>query len=106
MNRNKTRTPYIKKRIVGDYEDFDDFYETNKKDIYLNTIKVFEGFKNNKKRVLSLYYFGLVNYLSWEAEFIINRKDKNMLIDFIIPYFENIEEYELCSEILKLYNEI
>lgn len=99
----KTRTPYKKMYIKGKYEDFSDFYDVNKKSIYENILEVFYGFKDNKKRVLTLYIQAIIQGLEWDTEFKFNRTDTIILTRDVLPYFEGIEDYEKCSEIKKLY---
>ncbi len=100
---SKTRTPYKTMYIKGKYEDFTDFYDTNKKSIYENIIDVFKGFENNKKRVLSLYVQAIISGLEWDTEFKFSRTDTIVLTRDILPFFESIEDYEKCSEIKSLF---
>ena len=103
---SKTRTPYKTMYIKGKYEDFNDFYDINKRPIYENIIEVFYGFKGNKKRVLSLYIQAIIQGLEWDTEFKFNRTDTIVLTRDVLPYFEGIEEYEKCIEIKNLYEEL
>jgi hypothetical protein len=99
----KTRTPYKKMYIKGKYEDFTDFYDINKKSIYENIIEVFYGFKDNKKKILTLYIQAIIKGLEWDTEFKFNRTDPVVLTRDVLPDFEGGEDYEKCIEIKKLY---
>ena len=41
--------------------------------------------------------------MDWKTEFQLFKKEPEILIDHVMPYFENVEDYEKCSEILILY---
>lgn len=103
---SKTRTPYKTMYIKGKYQDFTDFYDENKKSIYENIIEVFKGFQNNKKRVLSLYVQAIIRGLEWDTEFKFNRTDTIVLTRDVLPFFESIEDYEKCSEIKNLFDDL
>ena len=93
----KTRTPYKKMYIKGKYEDFTDFYDINKKSIYENILEVFYGFKDNKKRVLTLYIQAIIQGLEWDTEFKFNRTDTIVLTRDVLPYFESIQQLTCLS---------
>lgn len=98
-------TEFYKELIIqGKYEEFKDFYDYNKELIYKSIIDVFKGFKNSNKRVLKLYVSAKIKDLEWDTEFKFNRKETIILKRDLMPYFENIEDYETCSEIISLYN--
>jgi hypothetical protein len=103
---NKTRTPYKTMYIKGKYQDFTDFYDTNKKSIYENIVEVFKGFQGNKKRVLSLYIQAIIQGMEWDTEFKFNRTETIVLTRDVIPYFEEIEDYEKCQEIKNLFEDL
>jgi hypothetical protein len=101
------QTDFYKELIIkGKYEEFKDFYDVNKELIYKSIIDVFRGFKKNKKRVLKLYISAKIKDLEWDTEFKFNRKETIILKRDLMPYFEQIEDYETCSEIISLYNDL
>lgn len=104
--KGTTKTPYKKMYIKGKYEDFTDFYTINKKPIYENIMEVFQGFKGNKKRVLTLYIQAIIQGLEWDTELKFNRNDTLVLTRDVLPFFEQIEDYEKCSEVKKIYEEL
>jgi hypothetical protein len=44
-----------------------------------------------------------VGPLSWDTEFIFKKDEYEILVDQILPYYEEIEDYETCSKIKKLH---
>ena len=103
---SKTKTPYKTLHIKGKYTDFNDFYDINKQSIYENIVEVFKGFKETKKRVLSLYVQAIIQGLEWDTEFKFNRNETIVLSRDVIPFFESIEDYEKCAEIKNLYEDL
>jgi hypothetical protein len=101
---SKTRTPYRTLTFKGEYSNVHEFNEKNKEKIYYTIINVFEGFKDNKKRKLSLYIHSIIGYLEWDIEYIFLRNNTTVLMTKILPYFEDIEEYEICQDIIDLNN--
>ena len=105
--KGTTKTPYRKMYIKGQYEDFTDFYTINKRPIYENIIEVFKGFTgDSKKRVLKLYLQAIIHGLEWDTEFKFNKTDTIVLTRDVITYFEQIEEYEICDDVRKLFEEL
>lgn len=105
--KGTTKTPFRKMYIKGKYEDFTDFYAINKRPIYENIIEVFKGFTgDSKKRVLTLYIQAIIQGLEWDTEFKFNKSDTIVLLRDVIPYFEEIEEYEICEDVKKLHEEL
>jgi hypothetical protein len=102
----KTQTPFIKMYIKGSYENFDDFYDVNKKSIYENLFLLFEGFKNTKNKSLTLYVQAIIKGIEWDTEFKYDRDETIVLTRELIPYFEAIEDYEKCHEIKLLHESL
>jgi hypothetical protein len=102
----KTRTPHKTMYIKGKYQDFNDFYDVNKKPIYENIVEVFKGFQGSKKKVLSLYVQAIIQGLEWDTEFKFNRSETIILTRDVLPFFESIEDYEKCGEIKNLYEDL
>jgi hypothetical protein len=91
----KTQTPFIKMYIKGSYDNFDDFYDVNKKPIYENLFLLFEGFKNIKNKSLTLYVQAIIKGIEWDTEFKYHRDETILLTRDLIPYFESIEDLSL-----------
>ena len=102
---NPTKQKYFKElKLEGKYKDFTDFYDENKETIYKSIIEVFMEFKETKKRKLTLNISAKIKGLEWDTEFNFDRSETIVLKRDVMPYFEEIEDYETCGEILKLHN--
>jgi hypothetical protein len=98
--------PFIKLEIDENYQDFNEFYQKNKETIYRNIITLFKGLTKTKKRYLKLLVHSKIEGFTWGTEFVFDKSQKLILINDILPFFENIEEYEICAEIMSIYNSI
>lgn len=85
------------------YKNFKHLYDTNKEDIYKGVVEIYEELKNSRKRSLMLLVTTDVGPLSWDTEFIFKKEEYEILIDQILPYYEEIEDYETCAKIKKLH---
>jgi len=98
--------PYIKMVIDENYKDFNDFYQNNKETIYKNIINLFKGLTKTRKRYLKLLVHSKVEGFTWGTEFVFDKSQKLILMNDILPFFEEQEEYEICGDIVKLYNSL
>ena len=74
--------------------------------------------EGNTKNQQTLVVSAKIQGIPWESQFVVGvRKDtfwlsqvpyfdKDTLTKSILPYFESIEDYEFCSEIMRINNEI
>lgn len=85
------------------YSDFDSFMDANREKIYRGIIEIFNELKFSKKKSLSMELFANINGFNWDSEFSFTQDDAIVLTRDLIPYFQDIEDYETCSEIMKLY---
>jgi hypothetical protein len=104
--QKKTSNIFKKLDFDGRYEDFNDFYGENKKEIYKSIIEIFTEFKKSKKKSLNLQISAKIKGLDWDTEFNFKRNETFILTRDVIPYFEQIEDYETCSEIFSLSKEL
>lgn len=103
----KPKDTIIKKLIIkNSYKDFKMFYSENKVAIYKSIVNLFNSLKRKDKQNVILIMSAKINGLQWETELKFNRKESFVLVRDILPYFEDIEDYEFCSEITTLYNKI
>ena len=99
------KSDHLQKLIIIDrnYIDFPTFYKNEKRTIYFGYIDAFEALNNLKCSIIPI----TVHYLIEEQEFITRLKAErtniDRLIENILPFFEQLEEYETCSKILKLH---
>lgn len=78
------------------YESFKDFYSNNNEIIYQGIIELFQEFINTKKKNLTLFVRGQINEIVWDTEFNFTREESYILTRDLLPYFENIEDFETC----------
>ena len=91
--------PYIKINLESNYQDFPDFYSSNKNLIFKNIVKLFDGLTRTRKKELKLIVISIIDGFEWSSEFIFDKTRTDLLINDILPYFEENEEYEICAEI-------
>ena len=96
--------------IVGNYKDFNDFYSRNREIILDGVIEIYNEFLTTASRKLKLVVSANLKtpdsqtLTHWDTTFIFNKKDVKVLIEDVMPFYEEIENYEKCAEILNLYN--
>jgi hypothetical protein len=99
----KQDKPYIELNLNDNYTDFNEFYRINKEIIYKSIIELFKGLTKTRKKALKLVVITRIDGFDWGTDFIFNKNQFGVLIDFILPFFEEREEYEICSEIVKIH---
>jgi hypothetical protein len=102
----KTSNIFKELSFEGKYNDFTDFYNENKTEIYKSIIELFSEFKQNKKKSLNLQISAKIKGLDWDTEFNFKRDETIILTRDVMPYFENIEDYETCSKIFSLNKDL
>lgn len=103
MPKLKPNVSTKKLTLKGKYDGFSDFYDVNKVIIYQNILKLFKTFEDKEKDQLVLTISAKIKGLDWETDLKFNRDEINVLKRDIMPYFEEIEDYETCGEICELY---
>lgn len=93
-------------KIEGKYNEFNDFYDSNKELIYKSIIELFTEFKNTRKKTLKLYVSAKIKGLEWDTEFNFTKNESFVLKRDIMPFFEDNEDYETCSEIISLTKDL
>lgn len=92
--------------IDKDYADFKDFYDNNKDTIYRNLVELFKRLLENGTPSQTLFISAKIQGIPWNTDFTMDKKSKQTLVENIIPYFEETEDYEFCAEILDIYNRL
>lgn len=107
MPKISTNPNQLKLRIEENHVDFKNFYDTNKPIIFNKIIECFNILiKNPNRENIKLLIVGKISGFDWDTEFIFHKNDQQTLIKDILPFFEQIEDYETCSEIIKLHKEL
>jgi len=106
MSKNTSDTIIKNLTIEGNYNGFPDFYEKNKKPIYENIINLFGVLKSKEKEYATLIITTKITDIDWDTDLTFTLKQSFLLLKDILPFFEEIEEYETCDKIQSLYNEI
>jgi len=102
----KKSVPFKSLELKGKYDDFSDFYDHNKKIIYESILDVFKEFKTTRKKKLTLFVSAKIKGLEWDTEFNFHKEEAVVLKRDLMPFFEEIEDYETCGEINNLYKEL
>lgn len=98
--------PDITLDINENYDGFVDFYDKNKDVIYRNLVTLFKGFTESDKKTRTLAVTATIQDIPWGTEFVMDKNNKETLVHDIIPYFEQIEDYEFCEEIMGIYKSL
>jgi hypothetical protein len=84
------------------YKSYSDFHTENKEEIYKTIIDLFKEFKVVKNKTLSFLISANIENIEWKTELSFNRDELFLLKKDVMPYFEEIEDYETCSEIISI----
>jgi hypothetical protein len=108
---NKKIPKVIELVITGKYSGYIDFFEKNKTQIYDGIFECFSllsvsNRKTIKYLVQSKTVSDLVGPINFSTDFIFRKNDADILIDFVLKHFEEIEEYEKCRDILNLHKKL
>lgn len=104
--KKPNRVSRKKLTLKGDYSEFPDFYSINKVIIYKNIVKLFEKFKDQTKEELVLQIYANIKGVDWDTELRFYRNEMGVLMKDVMPYFEEIEDYETCMDIKDLYSKL
>ncbi len=106
MPTKRKKEPFLTLEIKNNYQEFREFYDENKEVIYKSILEVFEGLKTTRKKTLSLLVVSEIAGLEWDTEFTFSKSESKVLFRDVMPYFEQIEDYETCSKIVKLHSDL
>lgn len=104
--KKKRTQPDFVLSLDGIYKDFTDFYGKNKETIYRSILNLFVELKSTTKSSLTLMVTAKIRGLEWDTDFTFSKKDAKSLIRDVMPFFEQNEDYETCSEIIKLHKDL
>lgn len=77
------------------------------KESFTNRYSMFlKNLEPQKKKKLTLFVSAKIRGLEWDTEFNFHKEESVVLKRDLMPYFEEIEDYETCNEINNLYKEL
>ncbi|MFZ9377117.1 MAG: hypothetical protein ACO25K_08335 [Candidatus Fonsibacter ubiquis] len=97
--------------IVGEYTDYEDFFEKNKTKIYTGIVQCFILLSNSNRKTIKYIVSASTKskrngIIEFNTEFLFRKDECDLLVDYILEHFEEIEEYEKCKDIIILYNSL
>jgi len=105
--KKKPEEPHKELKFNGKYRDFKDFFDINKETIYKSIVDIFLSFKEcETEENLILRISAKIKGLDWDTKFDFKRNESIVLVRDIMPYFEEVEDYETCFKIYKLHQEL
>ena len=105
MSRKKPNQPNKVLQFNKFYKDYEDFYMDTKTEIYKSIFELFKTFKDKRKKTTILAISANIRDEKWDTELVFNRDEHIVLKRDLMPYFEDIEEFEICGEINSFYKE-
>ncbi len=99
MPRNKVFKELIFKKKFKSYHQF---HTENKEKIYKSIIDLFKEFQIVKNKNLSVLISATIENIEWTTELNFNRNEYHVLKKDLMPFFEDIEDYETCSQIITI----
>lgn len=86
--------------IEENYPTFQDFYQKEKPTIYKKIAEIFED-SVRQDIEMKLIVLAKINGTIFDTTFLISKNNASLITDKVIPYLEEIEEYEICEKLLK-----
>jgi hypothetical protein len=84
------------------YKTYNDFHVDNKEIIYKTIINLFKEFQLSKNKLFYMLIHANIENIEWSTELSFNKNEFYILKKDIMPHFEEIEDYETCSEIINI----
>jgi hypothetical protein len=88
--------------LEKNYSDFKEFIDDTKTMIYKTIINLYEKLENSKKRKFKLLIKSTVRDVDFDTDFEISKDCSRNLMDEILNYFVEHEDYETCIKIREL----
>lgn len=98
----KTSFGTVPMLIKKNYSSFDDFYKHEKHNIYNEILNIFDDILKGNIKESKLLVIARIDGVIFNTDFKINRNNTSLLTETIIPYFEQLEEYETCQRVKEL----
>ena len=88
------------------FTSFSTFFENSKGTIYTSMINSYIDLYDKKIKSKILLVNAKIDNQNFTTEFNISVNLPNIIVDIIIPYFEEIENYEMCDTSMKIYEKL
>jgi hypothetical protein len=88
--------------LTKNYDDFSTFLEESRGTIYRKIVERYKDTMTPGKEIQTLVISARVNGRKFDTDYAITKDGYGILLTTIIPYFESIEDYETCAEVLRL----
>lgn len=88
------------------YEDFGSFMDETRDPVYRTIFSAFKELMEKKTPTVTVTVRAHVDNMDVESVLEFSKENSNMLTEIILPYFESVEEYEMCSEVLKIHKKL
>lgn len=99
MPRNKLFKSLIFKKK---FKSYNHFHTENREKIYKSIVDLFQEFQFVKNKTLTVSISANIENIEWSTELTFNRDEFHILKKDVMPYFEDIEDYETCSKIVSI----
>jgi hypothetical protein len=97
---DETSKKRITLEIEKNYSDFRTFYKETKEIVYRKLVDAYEDV--TKSDDITLTIIGHIDGQPFETDFNNFKSNLELLKTVINPFFEEIEDYEICSRIVKI----
>lgn len=91
--------------IPNKYSDMDSFLKNNKKEIMIHVFKCFKSHTNKDFNIDSAK-ITIFNFENTNLVVVVKHEHYEKVLKNLLDYMSNIEEYEICSFINKIINNI
>jgi hypothetical protein len=88
------------------YKSYHEFHYENKEKIYKSIVELFSEFQIVRNKTLSITISAKIENIDWTTELLFNKNEVDILKKDLMGYFEDIEDYETCSTIISLSNNL
>lgn len=92
--------------IETEYPSFHIFYEKEKHLIYEKIVEAYEQMITENAGNKTLLIIAKAKGTTFDTKFQISKDNAQTLLGVISPYFEQLEEYEYCGRIQRLYSKL
>jgi len=86
------------------FTDYGTFMEVSRDPIYRTILSAFKELK--KKEKVAINVSAHVDNTEFESELEFTKLNLDILTDVVNPYFEEIEDYEMCAKVMEVLSEL